>query len=41
MIKDNPKVCQKCEWKWQARKKTPVQCPRCKSYNWEKKEDGK
>ena len=32
--------CVKCEYKWEQRKKEgkPKSCPKCKSYDWEKKE---
>lgn len=30
------KECQKCGHKWSPRAKNPVQCPRCKTYKWEK-----
>ena len=26
--------CVKCKWEWQARVDVPVQCPRCKQYDW-------
>lgn len=28
-------VCQKCNYQWQPRVNKPVQCPKCKSYNWD------
>jgi predicted Zn-ribbon and HTH transcriptional regulator len=36
-----PKVCNKCGHKWDARKKNPVVCPRCKRYDWNKKKGSK
>lgn len=32
---DKQKQCKKCGWKWEARKKDPAQCPRCKRYDWD------
>ena len=28
--------CKRCEYEWLARLVKPKQCPRCKSYNWDK-----
>jgi len=36
------KKCLKCKYEWIARVENPVQCPNCKSMNWNKEEkDGK
>ena len=30
--------CQKCKWEWLPRREAvPKVCPKCKSYDWEKK----
>lgn len=26
--------CQRCAYRWTPRKKSPVECPRCKSRSW-------
>jgi len=33
--------CLKCEHEWISRIDTPMQCPKCKSYNWNKKKEVK
>jgi len=33
----NKKECKQCDWKWEARKEKPAQCPKCKRYDWEEK----
>ena len=30
--------CQQCNYQWESRTKQPKQCPRCKRYDWDKKE---
>ena len=32
------KKCSRCNHEWISRRDTPIQCPRCKSYNWQEKE---
>ena len=32
------KECKQCEYKWESKKEHPVQCPRCKRYDWDKDE---
>lgn len=31
--------CQKCEHEWDSRTEEPKACPRCKQYDWKKKEN--
>ena len=31
-------TCDKCKHQWTPRTEKPVTCPKCKTYNWEKKE---
>ncbi len=38
---EQEKICKLCKHKWISRKKNPVQCPRCKRYDWEEKESKK
>ena len=37
-MKEDLKVCQQCGYTWVSRVEDPVQCPRCKRYDWDKKE---
>ena len=32
-------VCDKCGHEWQPKKATPEQCPACKQYDWNKKQE--
>ena len=33
--------CKHCKYEWRARVRKPKQCPRCKRYNYNKKEKPK
>lgn len=33
--------CNKCEHEWIARVEEPLQCPKCKRYDWKEDKDGK
>ena len=33
-------ICKKCGYEWESKQDNPKACPRCKSYRWEKKNNG-
>ena len=37
-MKEDLKVCKQCGYTWVPRTDDPVACPRCKRYDWDKKE---
>jgi rubrerythrin len=30
--------CKKCSYEWESRKETPISCPRCKRYDYDKED---
>lgn len=34
-------VCKRCEYQWDSKLEQPLQCPKCKSYAWNKQREWK